>query len=312
MIPLYAWGTHREPLLVDLLDVTVDAEVRGELVDASRHRLRLDRAHGWTVLTLVVRVTVPRDTGVAEPASVTALVTSTPTRTRLPAVLAPVGDGSWIGEVRVPRALVAGSAELVADAVATVDGRVRLIGRTEPWTFVVDGGVAPSPPGAPPFPMTWVDFAAPDAPTLVRRVPDAPAVMDPARPMLYLNDGVEGLRGLLHADTARGERRRARDLVGAEVARTALTALVRVAVTEVQAADGEPPESHLSVQTLTAVACAMRSTADLEELCRRVSEASAGSPADLVALWTEIDGAVARLCNAPAAVGALAKESRNG
>lgn len=317
MIPLYSWPTHRDPLPLSVTGLTVDGDARDDLVDGAHERLRLDRLEQWQAATVAVATEISTGGEVGPPDTVHVLVSSPRTRTRLPVPLANTGDGAWVGEVRVPRALVAGVPTLAVEVAGTIQGRTRLLGRSDEWSLVVDAGEQPVAPGGPPFPMKWVRFDSARAPEAARLSPDVPALMDlTGRPTLYLNDAVPGLRALLHADTARGERRRIRDYVGAEVARIATTALVRAAVEDVVAnADGDEvplPVAHAQREALAAVARSMRSVSDVQELCGRIVRAAGGPLGDLVALWSEMDAAIARLCGSTEAVAAAVKEARNG
>src|SRR5699024_9015185 len=102
------------------------------------------------------------------------------------------GAGVWQASADLRREYLAGPVKLVVEATGTIDGRVRLLGRSEEWTLVVDAGEAPTPPGAPPFGMVWVDFRGPEAPEAARRNVDAHSIMDlTGEPCLYLNDGIE-------------------------------------------------------------------------------------------------------------------------
>ena len=316
MIPLYSWPTYREPCGLEVTELSVDGSPRPDLVDTDHRRLRADHASAWRIVSFKVSATVPEARGVPSPQTVHLLVAAARAQTRMPIPLTSTADGTWVARVELPREIVAGTVILVAEATARVDGRVRLLGRSDEWTLVVDPGESPVPPGAPPFPMVWLDFTGPDAPEAARRSPDAHAVMDMSiSPTLYLNDGIEGLRGLLHADTARGERRRARDLFGADVARQAMATLMRAAAADLATAAGDedalPPADPLLRQSLEAVAKAMRSTADLSDLCHRIARAENGPVTERLALWTEIDAAVARLCGLPEMVASIAKEARN-
>lgn len=316
MMPLYSWSTFRDPFELHLDGLGVDGVLRTDLVHPDNRRVRLDFAEGWSSVRLEIRVEAPPAAEPLRPDSVHLLVSAPRAQTRHAVRLAPDG-GSWSAAVDLPRAMLAGVVTAVAEATSVVDGRIRLVGRSEEWRLVVDAGEAPVPPGGEPFPMVWIDFAASEAPEVVRRNRHTYAVMAlvPA-PVLYLNEGIEGLHALLNAETARGERRRARDLLGCDVARTAVTAIVRAAVAEIAATSpGEeptPPSTPLLRQTLDAVAGALASPLDLAELCERIARSEAGSAADRANLWADVDAAVVRLCSLTETVADVAKEARNG
>lgn len=315
MMPLYAWPTVREPFDLHLDGLALDGVPRMDLVHADHRRVRLDTAAGWTTVRLAIRVEPPSGVDAARPEAMHLLISAPRTQTRHAVRLAPQ-DGSWSATVELPSAMLAGSVTAVAEATSTVDGRIRLVGRSEEWRLIVDAGEAPVPPGGEPFPMVWVNFTSPEAPEIARRNRHTYAVMALSpTPALYLNDSVEGLHALLNAETARGERRRARDLLGCDVARTAVTTIVRAAAAEVAGAapDDEPtpPSDPLLRQTLGAVAGAMASPQELAELCERIVRAEAGSADERATLWVDIDAAVVRLCSLTEAVADVAKEARN-
>lgn len=315
MMPLYAWPTVREPFELHLDGLGIDGVPRMDLVHADHRRVSLDAAGAWTSVRLTVRVEAPTGADAAQPESMHLLVSAPRAQTRHAVRLTPE-DGSWSAAVDLPRAMLAGAVTAVAEATSTVDGRVRLVGRSEEWRLIVDAGEAPVPPGGAPFPMVWVDFASPEAPEIARRNRHTHAVMALSpTPALYLNDGIEGLHALLNAETARGERRRARDLLGCDVARTAVNTIVRAAAAEVADSapdeDPTPPSEPLLRQTLDAVAGAMASPLDLAELCERIVRAEAGSAGERATLWADIDAAVVRLCSLTEAVADVAKEARN-
>ncbi|WP_043496454.1 hypothetical protein [Georgenia sp. SUBG003] len=316
MSPLFAWPTYREPWSLDVDGLMVDGVFREDLVAEDARRIRIDEAGDWQRAAISLTATPEDKADGIEATGVHILVESPRSNTRIPVPLRADDDGAWVGDVELAREMLGGTVTIVAVVTAQIDDRVRLVGRSDDWKLVVEPGEAPVPPGAPPFAMVWKNFSDTDAPPIARRDPDAHAVMDLSiQPTLYLNDGIEGFRAVLNADTARGERRRARDLLGADVARTALTTLVRAAVEEVEQNatddDASPPEDHMLRQTLEAVARVGRTTADLEELCGRIAAARQGTLSERLALWTEIDAAIARLSGLPDAVASLAKESRN-
>jgi hypothetical protein len=314
--PLYAWPTWSEPWALQVSDVVVDGIARPEAVDTAQSRVHVagDR---WTRLTCGVTAQAPDEQGSPVPASVHVLVSAPRTQSRWVVPLER-RDGVWAASVELPRELVVGAVEVTAEVIGEVDGRVRLQGRSAPWTIVVDAGQAPVPPGGPPFPMVWLDFGADGAPAPARRDPDVPAVLDMSgAPVLYLNDAMTGLRLLLNAEHAKCARRMARDLVGSAVAARATTTLVRAAVADVvstAAEDGppSPPSDPTRRQALEAVAGAMTSVSDLSDLCERVMRVESGPTAERAALWSEIDAAVDRLCGVTAAIAEVALEGRFG
>ena len=311
MSAIFSWPRFREPWRLDVDDPMVDGYYREDLVDEEHRRIRIDGLGRWRQVILDVAASPPDDSLV--PDGVHLLVSAPRTNTRLSVPL--VEDGEWRGSATLDRPYLAGPVTLVVEATGRIDGRARLLGRSEEWTLVVDAGEAPTPPGAPPFAMTWVDFGAAEAPQSARRNPDAHAVMDlSTTPCLYLNDGVEGLRELLHADGAKLERRRARDMIAADVARTAWRTLLRAAVSEVEVDDDgtvSMPEDPLLRQTLSAVARVATGVSDVDELVERIAGTQGGSLTEHLDLWTDLDAAVDRLSGLPEAVESIVREARN-
>jgi len=312
MSTVFAWPTYRELWTLVMDSPMVDGYFHEEVVDEGQRRIRVDRIEDWKRLVLEVTAIPPQEN--LTPGRVHLLVDSPRSHTRVAIPLD--GEEEWQGTADLRREYLAGPVKLVAEATTTVDGRTRLLGRSEEWTLVVDAGEAPTPPGAPPFPILWTDFRTPDAPDAARRNPDALSFMEPSgEPRLYLNDGIEGFRALLHADTARLERRRARDLLAGQVARTAWTTLLRVAVAEVQmsAEDDVPvaPDQPIFRQALEGVARVTTGVSDLEDLVMHIASAYRGSVAEQAALWSELDAAIDRLCGLPDATESLVREARN-
>lgn len=312
MSPVFAWPTYREPWSLIVDDPMVDGQYREELVDDEYRRVRIDGVDGWRQVVLDVTATPPDENLTTE--RVHLLVESPRSNTRISVPLG--GDGVWQASADLRREYLAGPVTLVVEATGTIDGRVRLLGRSEEWTLVVDSGQAPTPPGAPPFTITWVDFRSAEAPESARRNADAHSIMDlTGEPCLYLNDGIEGFRALLHADTARLERRRARDLLAGEVARTAWSTLVRAGVTDIATGDvdDEPsaPEEPLFRQALEAVARVATGVSDLDDLVERIWSAQNGTITEVMSLWTDLDAAVDRLSGLPDVVESMIREARN-
>ena len=123
--------------------------------------------------------------------------------------------------VSIPRSAVAGKANLTIELTGEHLDRRRVVGSSLPWAIILDQAEAPERQGAPPLKTAWVDFNSGEAPAEARRYGTAHAYVDVAStpPVLYLNKGIEGLQQLILSENAKLERRRQRDMLGAQIAR---------------------------------------------------------------------------------------------
>jgi hypothetical protein len=313
----YPWPTFAAPLSCRITDVQLDGRsLPPHLLDEDHRRVRLDEATPWEVLECAV--TVSTDEPV--PAGIERLIgyvlaSSAATNTRMPFPLAPAEDGTLAGRLAVPRSAVSGSLTVTAEAGAQITGRMRVIGTSEPWTFVLERGEAPVAPGAPPFEMAWVDFGASDAPAAARESPTSLAVMDlTAGPRLLLNTGVAGLQALLDNNYAKLERRRLRDILSTTIVRQAISTLIRAAAAEVTDYDDgppQPPTTALYRQLCQAVADQTSGIAGVEELYEQMV-AGRDDTTGNADLWRRIDAAVDTLTGSTDALTTAAKEVANG
>ena len=292
----YPWPTLPTPPTVELDGVTLDdTEADPGVVDAEHQRIRVDDGPPWERFSCRVS-TGSLDglpVGLDSPV-VYAVASSAESATRVPFVLA--GTPAE-GRIELHRRELGRAVELTVEVAARHRDRLRVVARTEPWTVVVEPGVAPVAPGAPPFDMVWIDFTSDDAPALARSTPDAPAVMDVAmgaRPRLLLNSGLPGFQNLLHADTAQKERRRLRDLLGADVARMAVTTIFRAAIADIARADDGTvvvPEDPLHRRVCEAVAGTTVGIGSVDELYEGFADGESPSSE----LWARADLAIDEL-----------------
>jgi hypothetical protein len=290
-----------------------------DVLDTGRRRLRLDHVDAWCTAHIDITASTTETTPVdIDACDAVVVVSCTRTNVRIPFVLDAAGiedDGRFEGRVVLERSVLAGAAELTVDIAATIEGRRRLVGMTEPWSVIADADSAPTPPGKPPFETAWLDFADPKAPDIARHQSDAYSVMNllGPKPTLLLNEGIDGLKALLLAATARNERRRLRGIIGTAVARQAVAMIFRAAAAEVVAVDddaSEPqvPSDPLYRQACEAVAGAMTTTASVDELYDSLLDAERGPAVDRARLWAEIDAAVDRLTGHSSAVASVVTE----
>lgn len=290
----FPWPTLRQELDLRLHEVRLDGEpLAPDLVDIEHLRIRLDEAADWDEL----RISVSVDTTVlsdVDGARAHAVVECVPTNVRIPF---PLDIETGVGEIVLDRDEISKRFSIEVEAVAQVRGRWRNIGAGPDWIAVIDHEAAPVPPGTPPFETVWIDFRDSAAPLVARGMPEATAYMDlQGDPRLLLNTAVDGFQHLLHADTAKLERRRLRDLLGTDVARYALTCLLRAASGEVVSEDGvvQPPERRVYRQVCEAVAEHMPGIGSVDELYERMI--AARDSADVTQeIWGGADLAIAAL-----------------
>lgn len=164
----------------------------------------------WELATLAVEVTAPQTEVkefIANGATPTAVAllhggrTNMRSGTRL--VPDPGNPARWTGKVEIDRPYWYGRLELGARIVAPVGGvTARVIGDATPWSVSLDD--VPRPPIRGNIPVRWDDFRNPTSLPELTRVADQPFFihLDGDQPVVYLNDGFDGLRPLLE-DRAR-------------------------------------------------------------------------------------------------------------
>ncbi|MEU7152769.1 hypothetical protein AB0B15_32830 [Streptomyces sp. NPDC045456] len=152
--------------------------------------------------------------------------------------LRPDGPGHWVGEVELSRDEHVGRSQITARIVASVDGvEGRLAGTAEePWSVDFE---AKRPTPERSIKIKWLDFADPSNDHL-KEYRDDPWLIDSeaGEPVLYLNSSIDGLQGVLEsASTA--EQKLVRELLAAQVASEAWTAMFNAAVYACDVVDGE-------------------------------------------------------------------------
>ncbi|WP_433802561.1 hypothetical protein [Actinomycetospora sp. CA-084318] len=307
----YAWPTLAEAPQVELRELRLDgAESRRIAVEPNHLRVVLPEDESWQRFSCQVVATTDEDLSVFEDLVCYAVAASRDAATRVPFVLSGLpGEG----RLELHRDEIARNALLTVDAAASYRGRRRVVGRAAPWTVVSEIGTAPRPPSGLPFAMTWLDFTAEGAPDVVRGAPQASAVMETgigAVPALLLNSALPGFKDLLHADSAKLERRRLRDLLGSDVARLAVSSLLRAAASEiVEADDGTviEPQDDLHRQVCEAVVEVVNGVGSVEELYQRLAVERTDVGGDL---WSRLDLAIDELVGRRAAVATACEESR--
>lgn len=320
MTARYPWPQFLKPLALDVVRVACD-DVDVDVVRSTDERVHLEDAPtGWDEVKLDIELaaTESRPEALSD-VQLTAhvILSSSQTNTRIATVLEPSGPDRWKGVVRVHRAEIGGSMPLEAYLTAPDgDARPLLRGRSVPWTVVLDPGVPPAAPTSTPVISKWIDFAAADSPVLCRQYPSSPyaVLLDGAKPVLYLNQGLKGFQKLILAEHATLERRRLRDTFSTLIASGVTRALVQAAFDElVTNSEGSetpvPSEELLLRQSCEAVAEVMPSVSDVDELYVRMHSAGASLP-ELRALWSELDLAIGELVSLTKTVVTVAEEVR--
>jgi hypothetical protein len=125
-----------------------------------------------------------------------------------------------------------------------------------------------------------------------------PELVSPTPPVLYLNRGIDGLQQLILSENAKLERRRQRDMIGAQIARYVANALFRAATEQVSADEfgGRPdgPAGHVFSSVCEAVAAQLTSTEtvnDLYEAVLMVRDGTFNGPK----FWADVDLALDRM-----------------
>lgn len=307
----FAWPVLVAPPQLEVQDLRLDDRPSGLIVKNLDHlRVVLPEDHPWERFSCRVVASADEDTASFEELVCFVIASSRDSATRVPFVLSGLpGEGF----VELHRDEIAGVASLTLDVAATHRGRRRVVGRSAPWTVSSETATAPGSLSELPFATTWVDFSSLDALAAVKGAPRASAIMETsvgAAPQLLLNSALPGFKDLLHADSAKLERRRLRDLLGSDVARLAVAALMRAAAAEViEADDGtviEPPEG-LHRQVSEAVTEVMSGIGSVEELYQRLADGESDSTGDL---WNRIDLAIDELVGRREAVATACEEIR--
>lgn len=295
MSPHFAWPAYQDPWECSVASVRFDDRDGESAIDGDHLRISaFDRP--WKRLNLVLGAI----TSEAAPQGVDklhayALLSCPATQLRRSYPLNLLADGATIqGSVIVARTAIAGKATLTVEVVGNHNDRQRAVGSSLPWSIVVDKAAAPERHGVPPLKTAWIDFADAASPAEARRHMAAHAYVDViARPpVLYLNKGIDGLQQLILSENAKLERRRQRDMLGAQIARYVVNTLFRTAVEQIAADEfGGPPEGpsdHILRSVCEAVAARLAFTENVEDLYDAVLRVREGT-LDGPPFWADID-----------------------
>ena len=182
--------------------------------------------------------------------------------------------------------------------------------------IILDQVEAPGRHGVPPLKTTWVDFSTSEAPAEARRYGTAHAYVDVATtpPVLYLNKGIDGLQQLILSENAKLERRRQRDMLGAQIARYVTNALFRTAADQVSAdiygGPAEGPAGHVFRSVCEAVAAQLTSTETVNDLYEAVLKVRDGT-LDGPTFWADVDLALDRMTSVSSIVTQICAEVKH-
>jgi hypothetical protein len=314
----FAWPSYQAPW--ECIVTSVDLDGSAGTLEINDEHFRVDAFDDtWSSAELAVEVATnePRPAGL-EDLNAYVLVTCSATQLRrsYPLTTSPSGSAlGFSGALKIPRTALSGKATLTAEIVGMFQGRPRVVGSSVPWGLVVDKSEAPDRPGVPPLRTVWIDFADADAPMEARRHVEGHAYVDVAAtpPVLYLNKGIDGLQLLILSNSAKLERRRHRDMLGASIARYVANALFRAAVEQISADDfGGPPDGptgRVLRDICEAVAAELPDTETVDDLYRAIADLPAGTAAS-ASFWANVDLALDRMTSLSSTVARICEEAK--
>jgi hypothetical protein len=234
------------PVLGDVCAIHIEkvaldgVPLAGEMVSDEKKVVALHNIEReeWTQARLTVRVNAPDlGTGPWQGVTCVAVLSERRTNARTVTPLRRDVDGSWTGTVLLERARHLSQACLSAQLVATVDGvQGRMIGGVRVgWTVDLQARSADRSDGVA---FSFVDFADPAHPHLNAYRTD-PWTVDATgdKPTVYLNRRFDGLERILGGDD-----RSVREILSAQIAADAWTALFNAAMYEADVDEEGAPE----------------------------------------------------------------------
>ena len=314
MSVVYMWSTFTGELALEPTDVQADGT--DIAVDSYQRRIHLE-GKDWATVELKLRAS----TSEAPPAGIDelaahALASSPRSALRRPFPLVIVsehGPTAVTGTVSLSRADLAGAVEVTVFVTGIVGGRRRVVGASGSWTIVVDASEAPKPPGAPPFKFKRQNFSAPDAPLMVREHSLELAyfeLSDP--PVLWVNDGIDGLWALLHASHAKDDRRRQRDAVSATIARVVVSTVFRSAGQELVIDGDDEPSRQIQRDVCARIAAHIPDANDLPEFYEAIKKVESLDRQARDRFWGHIDLALDHISGLSTALARNIREVKRG
>lgn len=314
----YAWPSYQDPWECIVTKVDLDGSAGALEINGDHFRVdAFDDSWGAAELSVEVVTNEPPPKGL-EDLRAYVLVTCSATQLRRSIPLEPKDNrpiSGFAGALTLPRTALSGKALLTVEVVASYEGRSRVVGTSVPWALVVDKAEAPERPGVPPLRTVWIDFADPDAPLEARRHAEGHAFVDVAAtpPVLYLNKRIDGLQLLILSNSAKLERRRHRDMLGASIARYVANALFRAAVEQISTDDfgGTPdgPTGRVLRDMCEAVAAELPDTETVDDLYQAIASLPAGTTAS-ASFWANVDLALDRITGLSSTVARICEEAK--
>lgn len=314
----YAWPSYQDPWECIVTNVELDGLAGTLEINGDHFRVdAFDDTWASAELTVEVSTSEPQPSGLDDLRAYL-LITCSATQLRRSYLLEYGGSnssGCFKGALTIPRTALAGKATITAEVVGTYQGRDRVVGSSVPWGLVVDKSEAPERQGIPPLRTVWIDFADSDAPVEARRHIDGHAYVDVAAtpPVLYLNKRIDGLQLLILSNSAKLERRRHRDMLGASIARYVANALFRAAVEQISADDfggvPEGPTGRVLRDICEAVAAELPDTETADDLYEAIANLPAGTAAS-ASFWANVDLALDRMTSLSSTVARICEEAK--
>lgn len=235
------------PVLAGDVDLTIrQAEIDGtplhlSLISAKERVVALHQVErrSWDTARLSVQAGLPQDelarrAGSWSDVRCHVLLTERASNTRLMTPLTKDPTGTWSASVELHMDRHVARAGIEVVVTATVDGEPgRVIGTSEPWTADL---IARTPSRQRSVTVLWRDFNA-DQDAALYAYRNDPWSLDTTgpEPILYLNEGFEGLKRLLS-----GSDRIARESLLAQIAMNTWSTLFSTALGSLDGADGWP------------------------------------------------------------------------
>lgn len=305
MKPHYPWPHYRNTWSSAVELSTAKSDPSDGYIEVEKRRVRLDLLEDW--LEVSVQVEIRTTEGTPDPSSTETafLLLSVPqTNARIAAQLtsqATETERTFVGSLKLRRSDLAGVGTIsmhVADQATS-----RVIADAEPWTVIGDLGVAPPNQGAPPFASQWLPFKDSNLPAIVARAvkidPHALFVFDaesPDKPILYLNDSIDGLKKIIEAPSPHNERRRQQQVLAGSIARDASRALFVAALGRVAIEDGEIVDlpGGIHSQMLVAVASEINGLDRVDDTLLALRDQNL-SDSERAHGWSDVEAAISRL-----------------
>jgi hypothetical protein len=238
------YKTAPDSLAVNIVGVSIDGESRdiGEIVDHSAYQIQLSGVDNWVRTNLEIEVSDPNaelppvlshEESVDDAIDVYVTLKGGKGRARSGLKLTPSGKSAWSGNIQIVRDNELGSLDLEAVAVRRTRGEPEIglaswVGERVAWskrwmTYIDDKPLMPG--GA--ISGEWRDFENDDSEELRQRSDCAwyLNLSDPDKPKLYLNEGIDRLKGALEAPAVRGRPAAVRDVIAQSILQSALIAL---------------------------------------------------------------------------------------